>query len=77
MYNYKDIWNPVRLIETLNCERHNEVKNPQDLYAVSLRKYGTTVGHILHVISCTCMLFCNTEVWWCHRAHFDSPRQHC
>ena len=37
MYNYKDIWNPVRLIvgETLNCKR--KVKNPQDLYAISLR----------------------------------------
>ena len=51
MYNYKDIWNPVRLVvnETLNCE--HEFKNPQDLYLVSLRKCGTTVGHVLHIIS--------------------------
>ena len=49
---YGDIWNLVRSVcvsETLNCER--EVKNPQNIYAVGLRKYGTTVGHILHVIS--------------------------
>ena len=31
--------------ETLNCER--EFK---DLYMVGLRKYGTTVGHVLRVI---------------------------
>ena len=52
MYNYKDIWNPVQLVvsETLNCEC--EVKNPQNLYAVGLWKYGTTVSHVLRVISC-------------------------
>ena len=54
--------------ETLNCKR--EVKNPQDLHVIGLRKYGTTVGHVLHVISCICMLFCN-KAWWCHQAHFD------
>ena len=67
MYNYKvkGIWNPVRLVvaETLNYE--SEVKNPQDLYTVSLRKYGTTVGHVLRLISCICTLFFN-KVWWCH-----------
>ena len=31
MYNYKDIWNPVRSV-VKNCKR--EVKNPQNLYAV-------------------------------------------
>ena len=41
--------------ETLNCE--HEVKNPQDLYVVGLWKYGTTVGHVLCVISCICTLF--------------------
>ena len=44
---YGDTWNlvqSVRVGETLNCEY--EVKNPQDLYVVGLRKYGTTVGHI-------------------------------
>ena len=37
MYNYKDIWNSVQSAvgEILNCE--HEVKNPQDLNAVSLR----------------------------------------
>ena len=61
MHNYKDIWNPVPSVvcgavsETLNCEC--EIKNPQDLYAVGLRKYGTTVGHVLRVISCFSMLF--------------------
>ena len=61
MYNYIDIWNPVWsfVSETLNCEC--EVKNSQDLYAVSLRKYGTTVGHVLRVISCICTVFFNTE----------------
>ena len=61
MYNYKDIWNPVRSVvgETLNCER--EVKNPQDLYVVGLWKYDTTIGHALCVISCICTLFFNTE----------------
>ena len=35
MCNYKDIWNPVRSVvgETYNCK--HEVKNPQDLNAVS------------------------------------------
>ena len=49
---YGDTWNLVQLVrvgETLNCE--HEVKNPQNLYAVSLRKYDTTVGHVLHDIS--------------------------
>ena len=61
MYNYKDIWNPVWSVvcETLNCKR--EVKNPQDLYVVGLWKDGTTIGHVLHVISCICKLFFNTE----------------
>ena len=40
----------------LNCERR-EVKNSQNLYAVGLRKYDTTVGHALRVISCICTLF--------------------
>ena len=42
-----------------NCER--EVKNSQNLYAVSLREYDTTVGHVLCVISCICMLFLNNS----------------
>ena len=57
MYNYKYIQNPVQSVigETLNHE--HEVKNPQDLYVVGLKKYGTTVGHVLCVISCICMFF--------------------
>ena len=61
MHNYKGNWNPVPSVvggavsEILNCEC--EIKNPQDLYAVSLRKYGTTVGHVLRVISCISMFF--------------------
>ena len=48
---YGDIWNrSVRVGETLNCER--EVKNSPNLYTVGLRKYDTTVGHVLRVISC-------------------------
>ena len=46
---YGDIWNfvgSVHVGETLNCKC--EVKNPQNLYAVGLRKYGTMVGHVLH-----------------------------
>ena len=48
---YGDIWNVVQSVcvgEALNCER--EVKNPLNLYVVSLRKYGTTVGHTLLVL---------------------------
>ena len=55
---YGNIWNLVRSVrvgKTLNCEC--EVKNPQNLYAVGLRKYGTTVGHVLRVISCICTLY--------------------
>ena len=53
MYNYKDIRILFgQLLVTLNCEC--EVKNPQDLYAVGLRKYGITVLHVLCVISCIC-----------------------
>ena len=61
MYNYKDIWNPVQSVvsEILNCE--HEVKNPQDLYMVGLWKCGTTIDHVLCVISCICTLFFNTE----------------
>ena len=53
---YGDIWNLVRVGETLNCER--KVKNPQplNLYAVGLRKCSTTVGHIVRVISSICTL---------------------
>ena len=42
-------------VKPWNCKC--EVKNPQDLDAVGLRKYGSTVGHVLHVISCICTLF--------------------
>ena len=45
----------VSVGETLNCER--EVKSSQNLYAVGLRKYDTTAGHVLRVISCICTLF--------------------
>ena len=51
---YEDIWNPF-VGETLNCEC--KVRNPQDTYMVSLRKYDTTVSHVLRVISCICILF--------------------
>ena len=63
MYNYKDIWKPVWSVvgKTLNFEC--EVKYPQDLYAVGLRKYGTTVGHVLLIISCIYTLFFNTKAW--------------
>ena len=70
---YGDIWSLVRSVrvgETLNCKR--EVKNPQHLYAVGLRKYGTTVGHVLHIISCICTLFFN-KAWWCHRSTLTGP----
>ena len=75
MYNYEDIWNPVWSVvgETLNCKR--KVKNPQDLYAISLRKYGTTVGCVLYVIPCICTLFFNKAKWY-HQAHFVGPRQY-
>ena len=45
--------------ETLNCER--KVKNSQNPYAVGLREYDTTVGHVLRVISCICTLFFNNS----------------
>ena len=41
--------------ETLNCKR--EVINSQNLYVVGLRKYDTTVGHALRIISYICTLF--------------------
>ena len=66
---YGDIWNFVGLVcvgKTLNCEC--EVKNPQNLDMVNLRKCDTTVGHVLHVISCICTLFFN-KAWWCHRSN--------
>ena len=50
-----------RLSVALNCKRG--VKNPQDLYVIDLRKYGTTVGHVLCIISCICTLFFNSEAW--------------
>ena len=56
--------------EILNCK--GEVKNPQDYYVVGLRKYGTTVGHVLCVILCTCMLFFNIEAWWLALMAHDS-----
>ena len=63
---YKDIWNLI-VSETLNYEReagslHYRFINTRYLgfiyvYAVGLRKYGITVGHIPLVISCICTLF--------------------
>ena len=55
--------------KSLNCER--EVKNPQNLYAVSLR---TTVGHVdvLCVIPCIRTLFFN-KAWWCQRYTLTGP----
>ena len=51
---YKGIWDPV-VGETLNCER--EDRNPQDPYAIDVKKVGTAVGHVPRVISCICTLF--------------------
>ena len=51
---YKDIWDPV-VGKTLNCEC--EDRNPQDPYAVNVKKVGTTVGHVPRVIWCICTLF--------------------
>ena len=71
---YGDTWNLVRLVhvsEILNCEC--EVKNPQNLYAVGLRKYDTTVGHVLRVISCICTLFFNKAYMVMSSVHFDWP----
>ena len=45
---YKDVWNSV-VSETVHCER--EDRNPQDPYAVGLRKDGTTISHIPRTIS--------------------------
>ena len=45
---YGDIWILVRSVcvgKTLNCK--HEGINPQNLNTVSLRKYGTAVGHVL------------------------------
>ena len=70
---YGDIWNlvwSVRVGKTLNCK--HEVKNPQNLYAVSLRKYDTTVGQVLRVISCIYTLICN-KAWWCHQSTLTGP----
>ena len=45
---YQDNWAPV-IGERLNCEREEE--NPQDRYAVAIRKSGDTVGHVPRSIS--------------------------
>ena len=39
----------------VDCKR--EARNPQDQYAVALRKDSVTVGHVPNVISCICTLF--------------------
>ena len=36
---------------------NGEARNPQDPYAVGLRKDDTTVGHVPRAISCVCTLF--------------------
>ena len=51
---YKDVWNPS-VGETVNCEC--EGRNPEDPYAVALRKDGIIVGHVPRTISCACTLF--------------------
>ena len=51
---YKDVWDPG-LGESVCCER--EDRNPQDPYAVGLKKDDTTVGHVPRTISCICTLF--------------------
>ena len=56
LYGLRYLKSVVRVGETLNCER--EVKNSQNPYAVGLREYDTTVGH---VISCICTLFFNNS----------------
>ena len=72
MYNYKGTLSGILfsqlLVKPCNCE--HEVKDLQDLCAVGLWKYGTTIDHVLRVISCICTLFFNTEAWWCLRAHW-------
>ena len=44
------IWRYLKSVgSTLNCER--EVKISQNFYAVGLRKYDTTLGHVLGYVS--------------------------
>ena len=50
---YEDVWNPG-FSEFINCER--EDRNPQDPYAVGLKKDGNTVGHVPCTITCICTL---------------------
>ena len=51
---YQDIWTPVSG-EQLVCER--EDGNPQDRYAVAIKKSGNIVGHVPRNISMLCSLF--------------------
>ena len=70
---YGDIWILVQSVcvgKILNCK--HEGINPQNLYTVGLRKYGTTVGHVLCVIPCIWTLFFN-KAWQCHRSTLTGP----
>ena len=51
---YKEIWEAV-VGEELQCQRDRV--NSSDNYAVSVKREGIIVGHLLRKISCLCALF--------------------
>lgn len=51
---YKSIWNPT-IGEKLVCER--ERGNPQDPYAVAVKRRQTTIDHVPRKISAACAIF--------------------
>ena len=66
------MWNPVWLL-VKPWIVNMKLRIPRVIiHSPGLRKYGTTVCHVLHVISFICTWFFN-KAWWCHWAHFDWP----
>ena len=51
---YGDIWTPSTG-ERLTCER--DIGNPNDTYAVAIKKGAEVVGHVPRKISAACALF--------------------
>ena len=51
---YKDIWDAT-VGEELECARESD--NPEDRYAVAMKKDGETVGHVPQTMSRLCGLF--------------------
>ena len=55
---YKNVWEPG-FGDSVCCQC--EDRNPQDPYAVAVKKDDTTFGHVPRTILCICMLFLKRE----------------